>query len=147
MNPFGHPLEKLHTALVRNRDKVPTELPMPERRECFVGSPAFFHLNHAVLIIKYAFDATPYLVGSSVTNRNWRDIDIRVMLDDDQYDRLFPNAPRNPRLHPLWSLMCATVSDWLTLASGVPVDFQIQRQSVANEMFSGKPRVPLGILC
>lgn len=33
-------------------------------------------------------EATPYLVGSSLTTRSWRDVDVRVMLDDDHYDAL-----------------------------------------------------------
>jgi hypothetical protein len=33
----------------------------------------------------------------------------------------------------------------LSQASGLPVDFQIQGQTVANEKFGGERRIPLGL--
>jgi hypothetical protein len=117
-----------------------------EQRECYVGSPGFFLLDQASLAVGLAFNSTPYLVGSSVERQDWRDVDVRVMLDDDEWERLFPGLAGNPRTNALWSLMCSAMSLILAQATGLPVDFQIQCQSVANELYPGaSKRVPLGI--
>jgi hypothetical protein len=115
------------------------------QRECFVGSPGYFHLNNAAPILAEAFGTVPFLVGSACTVRDWRDVDVRVMLDDAEYDRLFPGLDGNPRTNALWSLLCASVSDWLGRATGLPVDFQVQRATRAGEHYRGKKRIALGI--
>lgn len=117
---------------------------MTEGRATYVGSPALFKLNHAALIVARAFDSTPYLVGSALERREFRDVDVRVMLDDDEFDRLFPGASTPAHSHPLWSLLCASISDWLSAATGLPVDFQVQRRDEANAQYPG-PRSALGI--
>jgi hypothetical protein len=73
------------------------------------------------------------------------DIPDNRVVDDDQFGRLFPGLTGNPRLHPLWSLLCSSISVHLSQASGLPVDFQIQGQTVANEKFGGERRIPLGL--
>lgn len=47
-------------------------------------------------------------------------------------------------INPLWSLMSITISNWLRLRTGLPIDFQIQPQTYANEKFDGR-RNPLGL--
>lgn len=89
-------------------------------------------------------DSTPYLVGSAIERRDYRDVDVRVLLADDEFDRLFPGASPAPQHNALWSLLCASISDWLASATGLPVDFQVQRQTDANEQYRGE-RMPLGI--
>jgi len=42
------------------------------------------------------------------------------------------------------SLMCSSISLWLSQRSGLPVDFQIQRMTQANENEKGT-RVALGM--
>jgi hypothetical protein len=116
--------------------------------ECMVGSPGFFLLNQACLVIRRAFGEGPYLVGSSIDSKDYRDVDVRLMLDDDRYEAMFPGITKagNPRCHALWSLTCSSISLWLRQASGLPVDFQIQARSVANEKYPGAvKRIPLGL--
>jgi hypothetical protein len=108
-----------------------------------VGSPGFFLLNQACLVVRHAFGSV-FLVGSAIASKDHRDVDVRVIVDDDQYGRLFPGLTGNPRLHPLWSLLCSSISVHLSQASGLPVDFQIQAQTVANEKHPGQ-RIPLGL--
>lgn len=115
------------------------------RRETRVGSPGFFLLNQACLAVNAAFDTTCYLVGSAVSYPTWRDVDVRVILPDDQFGRLFPGVGGgNPRVHPLWSLLCSSTSLWLGQAAGLPVDFQVQSQTRACS-YAGLPRVALGV--
>jgi hypothetical protein len=114
-------------------------------RANYLPAPAFFELNHACKIIAEAFGTFPYLVGSCLEHRGYRDVDIRLILEDEHYSHLFPGLNGNPTLHPLWSLLCASIALWLQQRSGLPVDFQIQQQTEANEHSEGKHRHALGI--
>lgn len=113
----------------------------PKDRVCFVGAPALFRLNQACRIVADAFGTAPYLVGSSLMRRDFRDVDVRLMLEDAEYDRLFRGGTM---YNALWSLLCVSIAMYLTEASGLPIDFQIQRQTQANEHHKG-PRNALGI--
>ncbi len=111
-------------------------------------APHFFALNHACLIVNRAIDGFGcYLVGSSIERRDYRDVDVRCILSDEAFDRLFRLDPETPGvggwLNPLWSLMCTSISVWMGQATGLPIDFQIQRQTQANEKHEG-PRQALG---
>jgi hypothetical protein len=113
-------------------------------RANYLPAPAVFHLDHACAMIHDAFGDCPYLVGSSLVRRDYRDVDVRLILDDAHFDHLFPDAYRAPRYHPLWSLLCSSLSDWLAKTSGLPVDFQIQRRTEANAQYTGQ-RQALGM--
>ena len=114
-----------------------------------VGMPAALHLDAFAREIEAAFGTIPYLVGTAAQGKRGRDVDIRLMLPDDQFDQLFPDAT-----HPggrykiegnaLWALLCAALSDLARARTGLPIDFQIQRQTEANTKYDG-PRIPLGI--
>lgn len=105
------------------------------RRANYIGAPEFFLLNQACQIVEAAFDfgVGTMLVGSSLTKRDYRDVDIRCILRDEDFERLFPGTQgaSNWR-HPLWSLMCSSISLFLSKASGLPIDFQIQSMTEAN---------------
>jgi hypothetical protein len=78
----------------------------------------------------------PYLVGSALTSPDWRDVDVRVMLDDDEYDSL------QRRIVP--ALLNLAVSTWGQKVTGLPIDFQIQRAREANAEHHGR-RHPIGM--
>lgn len=80
------------------------------------------------------FDEGPYLVGSALQRQDWRDVDVRIMLDDDRFDALV--AITNPRLLNL------ALSLWGQKVTGLPIDCQVQRVTDANAEFDG-PRDPL----
>ena len=117
-----------------------------QQRANYIGSPAFFLLNQACRSLADAFGHCIYLVGSSLHKRDYRDVDIRCILDDDEYARLFPGLTGNPSLCARWSVLCSSISLWLSQQSGLPVDFQIQKQSEANANHPGAARRhPMGI--
>lgn len=110
----------------------------PERHRSTDLTTVQLHaLDHAVLLVNRGL-GTPstYLVGSVLTDRNHRDVDVRTMLDDEEFDRLFPSVQ-------LWGLFCYLVSRWLSAEVGLPVDYQVQKTSIANERHHGM-RNPLG---
>ncbi len=123
-------------------DSVSSE---PKTRATWIGAPQMFRLHHACAVLVRAFGVRTYLVGSSLQRRDFRDVDVRTILDDEDFDRMFPGvAGHNPERSALWSLVCTSIALYLSESSGLPVDYQIQRQTNANEEHQG-PRNALGI--
>ncbi|MBL7487133.1 hypothetical protein [Frankia sp. AgW1.1] len=114
-------------------------------RACYLPVISLWHLNQAAPAVEAAFDSTPYLVGSCLDRADFRDVDIRVLLEDDDFDRLFPGVDEE-EADPLWSLVCATTSAWLGGLTGLPIDFQVQKRDLANARYPKRPRHPLGVL-
>lgn len=113
------------------------------KRANYVPAPHFYNLNQACSLINRALDGFGcYLVGSSLERKDFRDVDIRYIMDDAAYDKMFKNE--DGWLNPLWSLICTTWSAWLSQQSGLQIDFQIQKQTRANAEHDGK-RSPMGI--
>ena len=84
-------------------------------------------LDHAMMIVCAALGEQAYQVGSSTTGTEYRDVDIRVIMDDDKFNGLFGNW-RAQRWMPFWSLFCTSVSYYLRQQTDMPVDFQVQRR-------------------
>ena len=100
-----------------------------------------YHLDQACQLITRAFgDECPYLVGTAGIGgaERYRDVDVRLMLDDEEFAKVCPTRER-------WELLCLAISTYLRDRTGLPVDFQIQRAREANERYSG-PRNPLGMM-
>lgn len=102
-----------------------------------VGMPATLHLDAFGREIDAAFGHLPYLVGSAARGKTWRDVDVRLMLPDDEFDALFPDHTSPGRTDGRWSLLCAAISELGKLRTGLPIDFQIQRTSDANALHDG----------
>jgi hypothetical protein len=116
--------------------------PAEKWRANYVPAPHFYNLNQACALINRAFtEGMCYHVGSSLAKRDYRDVDVRLMLPDEEYDRIFGAGDW---ANAYWSLLCTSISLWLRQQSDLPIDFQIQRRTQANEMHKGK-RSALGI--
>jgi hypothetical protein len=113
-------------------------------RKSYLSTLQLARLEHACSVVAKAFDHPPYLVGTATESPDWRDVDVRLILPDDEFDSLFKYRGGKDFPGGLWGLMCLTISHYLADTSGLPVDFQIQRMTEANEKFGGKPRNPLG---
>lgn len=114
-------------------------------RANFIGAPQFYNLQCACAMLVEAFGYSIYLVGSSLERRDFRDVDVRCILSDDQFDRLFPNiSGSNYQTDAFWCLACSAISEWLQTRTNLPIDFQIQRCTQANVENDG-PRSALGL--
>lgn len=114
-------------------------------RAHFIGVPAAFALEQQCRVLGDAYGfGTIFLVGSALEKRDYRDVDVRCMLDDDTFDRMFPGAHPSPERNALWSVTCAAISEWLATHTRLPIDFQIQRRTQANAMYDGR-RHALGV--
>lgn len=88
--------------------------------------------------VRRGFGHTCYQVGSSLTQKSgWRDVDVRLLLPDDEYAIYFddPSAPAHRSLRLMsWNLAWTMLGRKLT---GLPIDFQIQQRTLANDEFDG----------
>lgn len=106
----------------------------------YLSTAQFALLNQACVPVVEAFGEPPYLVGSVTEHASFRDVDVRVILDDDEFDHWFAGRKM------LWSLVCLAVGRHLADLTGLPIDFQIQRMTEANEKYPDGARHPLGLL-
>lgn len=116
------------------------------QRANYLGAPAAYELNMACRSLVDAFGQHIYLVGSCIVRRDHRDVDVRCILPDEDYARLFPGG--GGHLDAYWSLLVTSISLWLAKRTGLNIDFQIQQQTRANEQFSranGHDRQALGL--
>jgi len=112
--------------------------------EIGVGMPAALKLNAFGVWVFHAFGDCPYLVGSAVRGKSWRDVDVRLILPDEEYDALFGPRQGAMQTNAKWSLFCAAFSALAKEQTGLPVDFQFDRRTEANQQHEGT-RQPLGI--
>lgn len=124
--------------------------PKPRTKACYVGAPAIFALHLACQQIKEALEPAShcgvYLVGSALERPDFRDVDVRAILDDAAFAALFPQSPLHSaawELNPRWLLLNTALAAWLRERTGLPIDFQIQPMTHANERHK-KPRHSLG---
>lgn len=109
----------------------------------YVGMPAAMMLDEFASQVQAAFGETPYLVGAATTSKQWRDVDVRLILPDDDYELLGFGDPHFPSTNQKWWAMCLAFSALAKQMSGLPVDFQIQQRTGANKKYKG-PRIALG---
>jgi hypothetical protein len=112
------------------------------RSASYLSPPDFHRLNWACRPITEAFGTPPYLVGSALTRMDFRDIDLRLILNDDRVAAMLGTEnPAGVRL-----LLNIALSDLISRAANppAPIDFQIQSMTEANVPEHGM-RNPMGM--
>ena len=89
----------------------------------YLGGPEHRSLEHAVSFVEEAFGSKLYLVGSATKSPDFRDVDVRMILDDEEFHGLFG---RGGGTSPFWSLLTVAISEYLERRTGLRVDFQVQ---------------------
>jgi len=120
--------------------------PVPRKKVSYVGAPACFALELACKPINAAFGGFGcYLVGSALERSDWRDVDVRYIMTDEEFEAEFPGTGKGTwEFDPKWILLTTGISAVLSKATGLPIDFQFQPQTHANEKHKGN-RHPLGL--
>lgn len=109
------------------------------KKGIYIGAPAAFELELACRELTEAFGHFGcYVVGSVLDRRDWRDVDVRYILPDEDFARLFPDAGQHWEHDPRWLVLTTAMSSWLSKRTGLPIDFQFQPQTHANERHAGK---------
>lgn len=105
-----------------------------------VGMPFGIYLQQFGDHVRNAFDGeVAYHVGSSLLQKDgWRDVDVRLILDDAVYEKMGFGDPRFQHHNAKWVSTCLAWSAFGKAMTGLPIDFQIQQRSLANAQYPGK---------
>lgn len=115
---------------------------MTDRANFLPSPPALFRLRLFGDAVYRLTGQRAYLVGSVLDRRDYRDVDVRIMLDDETFERCFGGDG-------LWitngglTLANMALSALAREATGLDVDCQVQRTSDANAVDGDKQRQPL----
>ena len=102
-----------------------------------VGMPASLLLQRFGQIVADVFGEIPYHVGSSISVKSgWRDVDVRLILSDADYEAQGFGDPLNPHSNKKWVALVLIFSALGKEMTGLPIDFQIQQQT-ASAKFDG----------
>ena len=111
----------------------------PRKKSVYIGAPACFALEQCCQQLNDAFDTFGcYVVGSSLERADWRDVDVRLIMSDEQFAKEFPTAGNHWEHDPKWLLLTVSISGWMSKVTGLPIDFQIQPQTHANDRHLGR---------
>lgn len=102
-----------------------------------------FILDLACQPIAEAFSDLGYgvfLVGTAAERGEYRDVDVRMILTDKSYDKFAKAASAEGM-----AFLGLAIGQYLASMTELPIDFQIQRMTEANERHAGKTRNPLGV--
>lgn len=105
-----------------------------------VGMPNWIYLNQFGELVHDAFGDYPYLVGSAAAGKEWRDVDVRLILPDEEYEKLIGELKKPEVLNHRWTALCLAFSELGKKITGLPIDFQIQQRTDANKEFPTQPR-------
>lgn len=117
-----------------------------------IGQPQGMLLNEFGERLRDAFGEVAYHVGSSLTlmgvkgPATWRDVDVRLMLDDDVWEKMQLGDPDNPHTNAKWRALCIVFSDYGRHLTGLPIDFQLQQRTHANAKFDKAQNCPRSAL-
>lgn len=116
---------------------------MSKDRANYLPSPlALFKLDVFGGLVRELIGDVPYLVGSVHHKPDYRDVDIRIMLDDERFEAIFGGDGlwiTNDALK-LFNMALSALAREMT---GLEIDCQFQRRSDANKEYGGEPRRPL----
>lgn len=101
-----------------------------------IGMPETLLLDEFGYLVYCALGDYPYHVGSSVFSKVWRDVDVRLILEDEEYERMGLGDPKHPHANGKWAALVLAFSTLGKSMTGLPIDFQIQQQSLANATYS-----------
>ncbi len=96
------------------------------------GMPAGIWLHKFGVIVEDYFGHTCYQVGSSLFSKDWRDVDVRLILPDDEFKAMFGKHALAAEGDPKLSAITLAFSALGKAMTGLPIDFQIQKASHAN---------------
>lgn len=113
-----------------------------------LGMPNALLLEQFGRVLFETFGEIPYHVGSSAPGNGgaWRDVDVRLMLDDKIYAAMGLGDPERTHSNGRWVGLTLAFSLLGKHMTGLPIDFQIQQTSYANRLYGdGHTRCAIGV--
>jgi hypothetical protein len=108
-----------------------------------VGMPQWLALNEFGAWVHMAYGTRPFLVGSALKRRDPRDIDVRLILTTEDFQRYLGNPGMINQPHTPWAILTHLWAGLLTRTIGARGDFQIVTEEHARP-YSAYPRIELG---
>ncbi len=108
-----------------------------------VGMPQDILLDDFGCKVYEAFGRDPHLVGSALHGKKYRDVDIRLILTDEEYEALNLGDPVRGLFNSKWRSLCLAYSALGESMTGLPIDFQIQQMTFANKKYPHKKKTAL----
>jgi hypothetical protein len=113
---------------------------VPQSPKVRVGQPHNLLLFAWAQQIDWAFGVSPLLVGSATQRKDWRDVDIRLVLPREQFLQWVGDP--DYYLDGRRQSMCIAFSTWGRQQTGLPIDFQFQSDTEVVS-YAGSPAIPL----
>ena len=90
----------------------------------------------------YVIDVFPdalgvYQVGSSLQRADYRDVDVRAIFRDEDFERLFGPLTDPRYQNARWNAHCIAWTHFGQSITGLLIDFQIDQMTWANELYPG----------
>lgn len=101
-------------------------------RVSFLTVNEAFNLNIACAPLRM-WGLGTYHVGSSLERDDYHDVDLRCILENKEFDAMFADD-NDEKL----KFLNVAISEWIASRTGLPIDFQFQRMTDANEKFQGR---------
>jgi hypothetical protein len=102
-----------------------------KHRASYLTMSQQYDLNHACKPLAGIGYGT-YHVGSSLAKSDYHDVDLRCILADEEYEEMIRLGGE-----PWLNFLNTAISEWVGARTGLPIDFQFQKASEANEKYKG----------
>ena len=115
-----------------------------DQRVMYLSVEELWRLSNACRPIEDAFGGhNVWIVGSCLDRANYRDVDLRVILPDDEYTKMFHatkygvDGMSTGLFDQFLMLIQTSISAMLRETTRLPIDFQVQSQTESNQ-YNGK---------
>lgn len=135
-----YPGEELRCQFMKDLEAA---LPNEKTRHNYIGAPEAYSLDQVANFVNKAFGDICYLAGSATETRDFRDVDVRMIFSNEKYIALFGDTHGGHSY--FWSLLCVSVSEYMSKRTGLRIDFQIQKRANVTEKDQDSPRSALGL--
>lgn len=107
-------------------------------RATYLQMTEIIDLNRFGAYVQEAWGHFPYLVGSTLVRADYRDVDVRLILPDDEYERLLGPLAHPHYMNDRWNAHVIAWTHFGQVITHLPIDFQIDQQTEANELYDGR---------
>lgn len=118
----------------------------PEKRFLgYVGMPKALYLDMFGRYVRDMFDSDVFLVGSALKTKDWKDIDVVVVISDSLWNNLGFGDPSNRFKNKKWISYCLSISSFGKSLLGCEVDFQIHSKTHSETIHTNDPKCEIGL--
>src|ERR1700709_2237450 len=87
-------------------------------------------------MVEAAFGGDAYQVGSSLNSKQWRDVDIVLIMDDELHEKWFGPYEKVSQ-NAFYYVQTLAMCELGKRVTGLDIDFKFQQQTACNEQHKG----------